>query len=188
MEEIAIQPNDITWNCLLTACANSAKLNLGLAVLNRLEGYASSKSLLLEGAIMNMHAKCGNLQEASTSFHKLHSRNQMDVGKWTAMIDAYSTQGKLSEAVKLFDKMCSEGHLPNSVTYVSFHPSSLTLPDCCSKSCHKLQLAVRIHVSLSKYRIEPTVPLKTALISMFSSCLIKQWQYLMPCMQLVNLI
>ena len=63
-----------------------------------------------------MYAKCGAFAKAEGVLYELPVR---DVGSWNSLITGYAQHGQGKEALKCFDKMRWEGHIPDAFTFLS---------------------------------------------------------------------
>ncbi|XP_077236816.1 pentatricopeptide repeat (PPR-like) superfamily protein [Tasmannia lanceolata] len=117
MKKENLEPNKITLVGVLSACASVGALESGMWV----DGYASRKGLQLDiyvgTALIDMYAKCGNLERALSIFEEMPQRN---VVSWNAMIAGLATHGRGQEALSLFTRMAQgEDKVdPNDATFV----------------------------------------------------------------------
>ncbi|KAG8374097.1 hypothetical protein BUALT_Bualt11G0095500 [Buddleja alternifolia] len=72
--------------------------------------------VILGTAVIDMHAKCGNIEFAREIFDKMREKN---VISWSTMIAAHGYHGEGEKALDLFRMMLGDGILPNSITFVS---------------------------------------------------------------------
>ncbi|WOL13839.1 pentatricopeptide repeat-containing protein [Canna indica] len=117
MREAKVEPDKITIVGVLSACAAIGALELGAL----LDAYASSNGLYqnvyVGTALVDMHAKCGNLDRAKEIFDIMPYRN---IVTWNAMISAFAFNGQGEEAISLFTQMIDEkqGLCPNDITFI----------------------------------------------------------------------
>lgn len=71
--------------------------------------------VFVRSAIVDMYAKCGNLDDARLSFDKIY---KPDTVLWTTIISAYAQHGHGREALLLFEEMQQAGLTPNHVTFL----------------------------------------------------------------------
>eukprot|EP01018_Ginkgo_biloba_P031724 Gb_04381 [translate_table: standard] len=102
MPQTGIQPNHFTFASVLPACANVASLEYGMEVHEEIIRSGFQSDMVVENALVDMYAKCGNVDNARHVFDKMIERN---VVSWTAMIAGYAHNGYVEEALKLFRKM-----------------------------------------------------------------------------------
>lgn len=114
MQLEGVKPDRITYVGVLDACASCAALAEGkeMHVLVLTSGF--ELDIVVGTAVVNMYAKCGNLEDAWSMFEKMTIRN---VVSWNAMISAYAQHGHGKVAVQLFRRMELEGVAPNKITF-----------------------------------------------------------------------
>ncbi|TVU50609.1 hypothetical protein EJB05_01987, partial [Eragrostis curvula] len=112
MQHNGVEPTELTIVSTLGACAEMGDLELGRGIHN----YILSKGIAGDGyvgnALVDMYAKCGNLQLARQVFDSMSIR---DVTCWNAMIVGLSVHGYSCDALELFNSMNVE---PDHVTFV----------------------------------------------------------------------
>uniref|UniRef100_A0A803Q7Y4 Pentatricopeptide repeat-containing protein n=1 Tax=Cannabis sativa TaxID=3483 RepID=A0A803Q7Y4_CANSA len=117
MKEAGIDPDKRTLVALLSACASVGALDMGKWV----DKYASQRGLMNDiyvgTALLDMYAKCGNLDDALRIFNNMPKKNEVS---WNAMISAFAFHGRATEAISLFKRMIAEGGAthPNDITFV----------------------------------------------------------------------
>ncbi|KAG6467345.1 putative pentatricopeptide repeat-containing protein At3g11460, mitochondrial [Zingiber officinale] len=116
-ESTSVEPDAITLICVLSSCANLGAHSIGRRIesfINQKDSYTSNTHI--KNALINLHAKCGDLARARKVFDEMHQRT---IVSWTAMIAGYGMHGHGDEALFLFDKMLEEGIKPDEVVMVS---------------------------------------------------------------------
>ncbi|CAM8897432.1 unnamed protein product [Rhodiola kirilowii] len=101
---------------ILSACTNAGQLEFGQLVHAYAVKLGYRPDVAMSCALLDMYAKCGNLDDARLVFEQTHDRN---VVSWTAMISCCALNGKGLEAAHLFDSMITEGIKPNAITFIS---------------------------------------------------------------------
>ncbi|XP_076940709.1 pentatricopeptide repeat-containing protein At3g26540-like [Bidens hawaiensis] len=98
----AVMPLTFTASNTLCACTRISVFNEGMQI----HGFAVKinlvDTLVVSGSLINMYAKCGDLQSARRVFNQ---PNAKDLINWTSIVTAYATNGRTQEARELFDKM-----------------------------------------------------------------------------------
>eukprot|EP01018_Ginkgo_biloba_P007732 Gb_21237 [translate_table: standard] len=122
MQLAVVKPDLKTFASVLQACANLAALEQGMEIHEDIITSGFDSDVVLESALVDMYAKCGNLERARDVFDKMHQR---DVVSWNTMIAGYALHGCGKEALKLFEQMQHSGVNPNHVTLVC------VLSACC---------------------------------------------------------
>uniref|UniRef100_A0A7N0REL4 Chlororespiratory reduction 4 n=1 Tax=Kalanchoe fedtschenkoi TaxID=63787 RepID=A0A7N0REL4_KALFE len=115
MEEARMELDDGTVISVLAACAESGLLGLGRRVRSSMERVNYERSTAVSNALVNMYAKCGDLDEAFSVFDRIASK---DIISWNAMIGGLAMHGRGEEALQVFSRMKREGFTPDKVTLV----------------------------------------------------------------------
>ncbi|VFQ70046.1 unnamed protein product [Cuscuta campestris] len=94
-----------------------AALDIGREVHKSIVAQKLDSSEIVMGALLDMHAKCGALNEALEVFHHLPWR---DIVLWTSMLVAYGSHGQAVEALRLFNEMLQQCNVkPDKVTFLA---------------------------------------------------------------------
>eukprot|EP01018_Ginkgo_biloba_P003261 Gb_27381 [translate_table: standard] len=102
MQQTGIQPNQFTFASVLPACAHLADLEQGVEIHEGIIRSGFQCNVFVENALVDMYAKCENMEKARNVFDKMHQRN---VVSWNSMIAGYTQNGRINEALNLFQKM-----------------------------------------------------------------------------------
>lgn len=116
MREVGVRPDKITLVGVLSSCAAVGALELGV----ELDAYALHRGLYsnvyVGTALVDMHAKCGNLEKAIHVFGKMPFKNE---ASWNALICGLAFNGRGYDAVQLFEIMKNEkGLQPDDITFI----------------------------------------------------------------------
>ncbi|KAL1292128.1 hypothetical protein HN51_060561 [Arachis hypogaea] len=116
MQSKGSKPDSFTLVSAITALADlsvtrQAKWIHGLAIRTLMD-----KNVFVATALVDMYAKCGEVQTARKLFDMMQERH---VITWNAMIDGYGTHGLGKAAVDLFDQMQKGAIKPNEITFLS---------------------------------------------------------------------
>ncbi|KAI5080114.1 hypothetical protein GOP47_0005593 [Adiantum capillus-veneris] len=112
-----IQPDSVTYTCILKACAGIRAIDKGKQIHNEiLRQGLLEHDIMLSTALVDMYAKCSALPQAQSVLEKLLSR---DAISWSALITGYAQEGKGQQALECYERMQSEGIHPDSGTYVA---------------------------------------------------------------------
>ncbi|XP_073314644.1 putative pentatricopeptide repeat-containing protein At3g23330 [Primulina huaijiensis] len=104
-----------TLTTILTACAETALLELGQQIHARTHKLGHGNDIILCSSLIDMYAKCGKLNDACSVFRETQTRN---IVLWSVMIQSFANHGWGREAIQLFELMQSEGIQPNAVSFV----------------------------------------------------------------------
>ncbi|XP_057859605.2 pentatricopeptide repeat-containing protein At1g09410, mitochondrial [Cryptomeria japonica] len=122
MKQAGVKPNSTTFSSVLPACANSAAIEQGKEIHIDVRRSGLEPSVFVGSALVDMHAKCGRIEDARKVFEKMPDRN---VVLWTAMIGGYALNGCGKEALQIFKAMRESGTKPNHITFAG------VLAACC---------------------------------------------------------
>ncbi|GLJ15071.1 hypothetical protein SUGI_0246360 [Cryptomeria japonica] len=112
----SINPNSMTITCVLSACARLAALKHGKEVHKYIVRCGLESHIFVGSALIDMYAKCGNLEVARHLFDRMSKKNTVS---WNAMIAGYAMHGCGEEALSLFQQMQSEDVKPDNITFIA---------------------------------------------------------------------
>ncbi|OMP05292.1 hypothetical protein COLO4_08946 [Corchorus olitorius] len=118
----------------------------------------SSKGLL-GNAILDLYAKCGNIDPAEKAFSGLQRR---DISAWNSIISMYSKRGLVEEVVKRFGALLNSGVLPNEYTFSVLLSACARLKD--------VEFGRLVHCFVVKMGLQSSSFCEGALIDMYSKC------------------
>ncbi|CAM6066849.1 unnamed protein product, partial [Sphagnum tenellum] len=110
-----IEPDLVTFICLIKACANQASLREARWVHSIIEVAGFGSDLRVATSMVHMYAKCGSVIDARSIFNKM---DEQDLATWNAMIVGLAQHGYGREALQHFHQMILEGLCPNGLTYL----------------------------------------------------------------------
>ncbi|XP_073132364.1 pentatricopeptide repeat-containing protein At5g27110 [Henckelia pumila] len=116
MREARISPDAITFTSTLSACSQVSALERGKDLHKCIIESKFDSNVILMGAVLDMYAKCGAVEDAVGVFNQLSRR---DLVSWTSMIVAYGSHGRSFEALKLFEDMLQSSIRPDRVTFLA---------------------------------------------------------------------
>ncbi|KAM7470616.1 hypothetical protein LguiA_008799 [Lonicera macranthoides] len=110
-----IEPDEFIMVSLMSACSQVGCLELAKWV----DSYTSERLVDRHGghvatALIDMNAKCGNMERAKMLFERMPKR---DLISYCSMIQGLSIHGRGDQAVSLFERMLSEGLTPDNVAF-----------------------------------------------------------------------
>lgn len=98
-----ITPDETTWVAAISSCSSIGNPSLADSILRMINKKPGILNNFVKTALLDMHAKFGNLEIAREIFDELGGhRNAVT---WNIMISAYARVGKLPLARDLFDSM-----------------------------------------------------------------------------------
>ncbi|KAF7132186.1 hypothetical protein RHSIM_Rhsim09G0134200 [Rhododendron simsii] len=116
MEMEKVEFDYITMVTVISACANLGALNTGKWVHELVRRRGLETNVSISNALINMYAKCGNIDLARGVFNSLPHKS---VVSWTSIIGACASHGHVDDALMLFSKMKQEEIMPNSFTFMA---------------------------------------------------------------------
>ncbi|XP_013588471.1 PREDICTED: pentatricopeptide repeat-containing protein At2g33760-like [Brassica oleracea var. oleracea] len=156
MRNEGIVPDRAAVVTIVNACAKLGALHKAVILHDYIRLMNFPVGVILGTALIDMHAKCGNLDAAREMFDSMKERN---VISWSAMIAAYGYHGKATMALELFDVMVGDGRLPpNEITFVS-------LLNACSHAGF-VKEGLEIFDLMTKYGVRPNVKHYTCMIDL----------------------
>ncbi|XP_030493391.2 pentatricopeptide repeat-containing protein At1g08070, chloroplastic [Cannabis sativa] len=159
MLELGCEFDEVTMISVLPACGRVADLELGEWISEYIEANRLKGNLALITSLIDMYAKCGQIDTARRVFDEMDRR---DVVAWSAMISGYAQVNRCREALVLFKEMQKANVEPNEVTMVSVLYSCSVLG--------ALETGKWVHFYIKKKKMKLTVTLGTALIDFYSKC------------------
>lgn len=114
MLEEGAQPNDYTIVSALSACAKVGALDAGLRIHNYLSMNGFKLNLTIGTALVDMYAKCGNIDSAGEVFHETKEKSLLT---WSVMIWGWAIHGHFKKALQYFEWMKSTGWTSYCVCY-----------------------------------------------------------------------
>ncbi|OMO65320.1 hypothetical protein CCACVL1_21555 [Corchorus capsularis] len=148
MQKDNVRPNEVTIVCVLSACSQLGALELGRWVHSYMgKKHGIELNHFVGGALINMYARCGDIDEAERVFAMMKERN---VITYNLMISGLAMHGKSVEAIETFQGMIKQGILPTSVSFVA-------VLNACSHG-GLVDLGFEIFHSMTRdYGIEPQI-------------------------------
>ncbi|MCO5582323.1 hypothetical protein L7F22_036217 [Adiantum nelumboides] len=116
MQMEGLLPTEVTFASILDACASFAALRDGKRVHACLGYDTFAADVAIDTALVNMYARCGQIDVAESLFNKMSEQNLVS---WSAMIAAYAQHGDSAKVLQVSRKMQHAGLIPNEVTLVS---------------------------------------------------------------------
>ncbi|KAK1554109.1 hypothetical protein Q3G72_008016 [Acer saccharum] len=115
MQSEGIVPDRYTFVSVLSACSHLGDLEFGKWI-HYLIGDWSRLGVILGTALVDMYAKCGDINRAFSLFIKIGKK---DVFSWNVMIKSLAIHGRTEDAIKMFLLLEKIGVKPNEFTFTS---------------------------------------------------------------------
>lgn len=116
MIALNFKPNSATLVTVLSACSHLASLGEGEKIHSHIKERRLEINLSLATALVDMYAKCGQLEKSRELFDSMEER---DVISWNVMISGYATHGHAEPALEIFRKMENSNVKPNELTFLA---------------------------------------------------------------------
>ncbi|KAJ7569148.1 hypothetical protein O6H91_01G063500 [Diphasiastrum complanatum] len=159
MKQEGVQPNKVTFTCVLSACASLAALAQGKQLHYDIIKRGFQSDVIVSSTLVDMYAKCGCTDDARELFNNMSERN---VVSWSAMIAGYAQNGLGKEALALYEQMKQEGVQPDIVTF------TCVLSACASLAA--LEQGKQLHSDIIKRGFQSDVIVGSTLIDMYAKC------------------
>jgi pentatricopeptide repeat protein len=115
MQADGVRPDDTVLVGVLAACAQLGVLEQGKWVHGYLKANNIRITVFLGTALVDMYAKCGEMQLAMEVFKVMKEKNVL---AWTTMIKGLAMHGRGSEALELFSQMERLGVKPDDIAFI----------------------------------------------------------------------
>uniref|UniRef100_A0A5B7ANH6 Pentatricopeptide repeat-containing protein n=1 Tax=Davidia involucrata TaxID=16924 RepID=A0A5B7ANH6_DAVIN len=145
-----------TFGSLLHHCSKTKAFRYGLALHAAVVKTGLQYDVVVCNHILNMYAKCGNINFARQIFDEMSERNLVS---WSAMISGYDQAGKPLMAIDLFTQMRL---VPNEYIFAS------AISACASLLA--LPQGQQIHAQSLKFGYSNISFVSNSLISMYMKC------------------
>ncbi|GFP80217.1 pentatricopeptide repeat-containing protein at5g66520 [Phtheirospermum japonicum] len=143
-----VKPDQTTLISTLSACTHLNSLEHGKWIESYIRRNNFELSLSLGNALIDMFAKCGDLENARKVFNKM---SQRCIITWTTMISGLAVNGLCDEAIKLFHKMCYEGLIkPDDVIFIA-------VLSACAHGGLVEEGKILFHRMVNEFGIEPRI-------------------------------
>ncbi|KAJ0596584.1 putative tetratricopeptide-like helical domain superfamily, DYW domain-containing protein [Helianthus annuus] len=162
MPRAGIRPDESTLVTVLSACAQSGDLTTGERIKTWIVERNLSSNVRLVNALIDMYAKCNELDKARSLFDNMINKN---IVTWNVMIGGYTHTHRYKESLELFRTMLQSNYEANEVTFLS------VLPACAHMGA--LDTGKWIHAYIGKNFPEASntyTSLFTSLIDMYAKC------------------
>ncbi|CAN8324327.1 unnamed protein product [Cochlearia groenlandica] len=152
-----LEPDSNTLASLVIACSADGTIVSG----RQLHAYTTKLGLSsdnkIEGALLNLYAKCSDIETALDYFLETEVEN---VVLWNVMLVAYGLLDDLRNSFRIFRQMQMEEIVPNQYTYPSILKTCIRLGD--------LELGEQIHCQIVKTSFYLNAYVCSVLIDMYS--------------------
>ncbi|KAF8715526.1 hypothetical protein HU200_027183 [Digitaria exilis] len=114
-QRLGIHPDELLVVGLMSACSQLNNFRLALWIEDYIAKYSiDMNNVYVLAGLVNMNAKCGNLERATVLFESMPAR---DVFSYCSLMQGHCLHGSADKAVELFSQMLSEGLSPDNTMF-----------------------------------------------------------------------
>ncbi|MCL7024689.1 hypothetical protein MKW94_023503 [Papaver nudicaule] len=124
MQLTDLEPDEGIFVSLLSGCAHLGSVDIGIWIHRYLMRKQLPMTVQLHTALIDMYAKCGNLDLAKNLFDGMQEK---DVICWNVMISGFTIHGDVENALALFEEMEKHGFRPNDITFIAHYGCVINL-------------------------------------------------------------
>ncbi|KAH7431458.1 hypothetical protein KP509_08G049100 [Ceratopteris richardii] len=115
MQSDGISPDASTYSCILKVCSITNDVTKGKQIHDQIIHQGLTTAHVVIGtSLVNMYAKCGELEKARQVLDELHVRDEIS---WNALIAGYAQQGQGKKALECIKFMQRDGLTPNLASW-----------------------------------------------------------------------
>ncbi|KAI9117013.1 hypothetical protein K1719_012012 [Acacia pycnantha] len=145
MVKTRMQPDDLTFVSVFTACSNLASLEEGRQTYSLVIKHGFESDLSVCSALITMYSKCGGIIDSELAFQQI---SHPDLVSWNTIIAAFAQHGLYDKAVSYFNQMVSASIEPSGITFLSL------LSACCHAG--KVEESMNLlNLMIHKYNVSP---------------------------------
>ncbi|XP_057866931.2 pentatricopeptide repeat-containing protein At3g26782, mitochondrial [Cryptomeria japonica] len=159
MQSEAVAADSASVMSVLPACAQLGALQEGESIHAYVIKAGFEQHIPVGTALLNMYAKCENIDSACQLFETMAERNEIS---WNAMIDGYVKNGLANKALELFCHMQIVGLKLNTVTISS------TLVACAGLGAFQQGKSIHAFVIRNEVMLDGSVG--NSLVVMYARC------------------
>ncbi|XBI45684.1 hypothetical protein VPH35_110125 [Triticum aestivum] len=154
MRQNGMMPTSSSYATMINSCARLSSVPQGRQIHAQVAKDGYDQNVYVGSALIDMYAKCGNMDDARLSFDSMVTKN---IVAWNEMIHGYAQNGFGEKAVELFEYMLTTEQRPDSVTFIAVLTG-------CSHSGLVDEAIAFFNSMESTYRITPLAEHYTCLI------------------------
>ncbi|XP_054786147.1 pentatricopeptide repeat-containing protein At3g16610-like isoform X2 [Prosopis cineraria] len=159
MLKLRVRPSKFTFPFVIKACSGLQAMEIGREIHEHAEKLGLESDIYISTALVDLYAKCGDLDEAQRLFNSMSHR---DIVAWNAIIAGFSLHGLYDEMIQIVVQMQQAGIIPNSSTIVAVLPTV--------GQANALRQGKAIHGYSVRKIFSNDVVVSTGLLDMYSKC------------------
>ncbi|KAF1868975.1 hypothetical protein Lal_00048255 [Lupinus albus] len=142
---------------LLQECLKRSSISYTKVIHGHVTKTGTHEDVFVMSFLVNIYAKCGNMEDARKVFDKMPRRN---VVAWSTLLVGYVKNSQPKHAIHVFHEMLYSGSYPSNFAL------AIALNACTS--LHSLKLGDQFHAYIIKYHIDFDTSIGNALCSLYS--------------------
>lgn len=154
-----VAPVVYNFTYLLKVCGDVGEIRRGKEIHGQLIVNGFSLDLFAMTGVVNMYAKCGQIQEAYKMFDRMPER---DLVSWNTIVAGLAQNGFAELALDLVTRMHEEGRRGDFITIVSILPAVANVGS--------LRIGKAVHGYAMRAGFDSIVNVSTALVDMYAKC------------------
>lgn len=154
-----VAPVVYNYSYLLKVCGDVGEIRRGKEIHGQLIVNGFSLDLFAMTGVVNMYAKCGQIQEAYKMFDRMPER---DLVSWNTIVAGFAQNGFAELALDLVTRMHEEGRRGDFITIVSILPAVANVGS--------LRIGKAVHGYAMRAGFDSIVNVSTALVDMYAKC------------------
>lgn len=154
-----VAPVVYNYTYLLKVCGDVGEIRRGKEIHGQLIVNGFSLDLFAMTGVVNMYAKCGQIQEAYKMFDRMPER---DLVSWNTIVAGFAQNGFAELALDLVTRMHEEGRRGDFITIVSILPAVANVGS--------LRIGKAVHGYAMRAGFDSIVNVSTALVDMYAKC------------------
>lgn len=160
MQQQGLVPDRFTFVGLLTSCADSEKLQRGMAFHCQTIKFKLDSTAFIGNVMITMYSKFGLIQEAEKLFRRIREK---DVISWNTFLAACSNCEDYEKSLRAFREMLNEeGIRPDDFTFSS------ALAACAGFA--SIHPGKQIHAYLIRTKLNKDMGVGNALMNLYAKC------------------
>ena len=116
MQSSGVKMDQFTYSIVIRICARLGSLEHAKQIHASLVRNGHGKDLVANTALVDIYCKWGRMEDARSVFDRMPRKNLIS---WNALIGGYGIHGMGAEAVAMFDRLVTQGLIPNHVTFLA---------------------------------------------------------------------
>ena len=160
MQFKGLEVDNVVFISVLQACGSLKHAYYGKLIHVCIIETCHESDLLLMSTLIDMYAKCGQMENAQDTFDTMQSR---DVIVWNALIGGYAESGDDLHTISLFLLMQEQGVEPDQVTYTILLKGR-------QSSTSALDRGKLVHNCIISRGLESSTVVGSSLIDMYIKC------------------